>query len=54
MLFCVLGVAHGVTEDTDLWLFKEPQWKLEARKVPYKSWVLQGPRHQEATLQWYR
>lgn len=28
--------------------------EAEARKVPYKSWVLQGPRHQEATQHWCR
>lgn len=28
--------------------------EAEARKVSKKNWVLQGPRHQEAALHWYR
>lgn len=43
MLFCVLGVAHGVTEDTDLWLFKEPQWKLKPGRSHTRAGCYRDP-----------
>lgn len=43
MLFCVLGVAHGATEDTDLWLFKEPQWKLKPGRSHTRAGCYRDP-----------
>lgn len=43
MLFCVLGVAHGVTEDTDLRPFKELQWKPKPGRSHRRTGCYRNP-----------
>lgn len=43
MLFCVLGVAHGVTENTDLRPFKELQWKPKPGRSHRRTGCYRNP-----------